>query len=722
MGSLVVPGPKAGAKGSPRPGPVSESPSFGRWFPEFLREELKPYPGRGRLMLRIVLAATLTTLAIVTFRVPGAAIGGYYTLLLPRDSPRATLRAAVTLLLAFALSLTYILLGAMLLVDYPLSHFLWVIGSFFLSFFALSIVTNYAAGSAFAVLIVLAVPTWDTPAPTALLVAANLWTAGSVALAAGVTVLVEYAFSLFETTDELQAGLDDRLATAEAYLTQGAEGQVQPDVERKLHQLAMVGVSRLRQLARSGGAAADETARRSTTVSLVGRLIDLLSSLQNAGQTGSGAQPRLVAMAKRIRDLRLSGRGNQQPPAMPGARPAIEKFPVLFELERTLDSLQLSLSRNPGVLSPLDQAEPAAPPFFKADAFSNPAHLNFALRGCLAASLCYLILNAVAWPGLSTALLTCTITALTSIGSSRQKQLLRISGAVVGGLFFGIGSQILILPMLDSVVGFLVLLAVVTTIAAWFTTASPRISYFGSQIGLAFYLIQLRGPFPQTNLAIARDNVMGILLGLTMMWLAFDTLGSKPAAQVMSELFATNFKLMAQLAKPWPGGQPANLPQLRALRDSISQNFAAVNAQADAVLFEIGFDRKRSLALRQRLLGWQPRLRSIFLLEVALLQYRTQIAPQTLPRRILEAQTAFDGQVSGLFEALAAEHTRDGAMKEQRTRQAFAELKEAIFDAYHGEPTARAQAILTLSSHLVELSTAITSEKWRVRGPARELR
>ena len=206
---------------------------------------------------------------------------------------------------------------------------------------------------------------------------------------------------------------------------------------------------------------------------------------------------------------------------------------------------------------------------------------------------------------------------------------------------------------------------------------------------------------------------MGILLGLTMMWLAFDTLGSKPAAQVMGELFATNFKLMAQLAKPWPEGQPADLPKIRALRDKISQNFAAVNAQADAVLFEVGFNRNRSLVLRDRLLGWQPRLRSIFLLEVALLQYRTQVAPKTLPREILAAQTAFDQEISDLFEALAADRTKAEAVEGQRVKQSFAELRAAIFKAYRSQPTARAQAVLMLSSHLVELATAIAAEKSR---------
>jgi multidrug resistance protein MdtO len=69
-------------------------------------------------------------------------------------------------------------------------------------------------------------------------------------------------------------------------------------------------------------------------------------------------------------------------------------------------------------------------PFFVPDAFSNPAYVQFGIRGGLAASFCYLIYNLVAWQGISTAVTTCLLTALTTIGASRQKQVLRFGGAI----------------------------------------------------------------------------------------------------------------------------------------------------------------------------------------------------------------------------------------------------------------------------------------------------
>jgi multidrug resistance protein MdtO len=242
-------------------------------------------------------------------------------------------------------------------------------------------------------------------------------------------------------------------------------------------------------------------------------------------------------------------------------------------------------------------------------------------------------------------------------------------------------------------------------------TASPRISYFGNQMALAFYFIQLRGPFPQTNLAIARDNVMGILLGLVMMWLAFETFGTKPAVQVMRELFAQNLQLMAQLAKPWPQGKPADIEKISNLRSKISQNFAAVNSQADAVLFEVGRSRAQSLAARERLLNWQPQLRSLFLMEIALLQYRLQVSPKDLSPGIVRAATRLDDDVCRLMEEMARAFRRQERSSQAVDAQpAYAELERAIDEGYGGQPPLRARAVLAILSQIIDVASRLRAE------------
>jgi multidrug resistance protein MdtO len=58
--------------------PESPKPLASYW--EFLKEELIPYPGRAALVGRMVLAATLTMLITLTFRLPYGAYGAIYAL------------------------------------------------------------------------------------------------------------------------------------------------------------------------------------------------------------------------------------------------------------------------------------------------------------------------------------------------------------------------------------------------------------------------------------------------------------------------------------------------------------------------------------------------------------------------------------------------------------------------------------------------------------------
>jgi multidrug resistance protein MdtO len=83
----------------------------------------------------------------------------------------------------------------------------------------------------------------------------------------------------------------------------------------------------------------------------------------------------------------------------------------------------------------------------------------------MAASLCYVIYTALNRPEISTAVTTCLLTALSTVGSSRQKQVLRFTGALAGGLV-GLVAQVFVLSSLDSIAGFTVLFLVITTAAA----------------------------------------------------------------------------------------------------------------------------------------------------------------------------------------------------------------------------------------------------------------
>ncbi len=302
------------------------------------------------------------------------------------------------------------------------------------------------------------------------------------------------------------------------------------------------------------------------------------------------------------------------------------------------------------------------------------------MRGCLAASLCYIFYTSVDWPEISTAITTCFLTALTTIGASRQKQLARFAGALAGGVVAGIGAQVFILPHLDSITGFTLLFLVVTIVAAWIATSSARASPIsGSRLPSRFTSSTCRNSNSQTSLEVARDRVLGIMLGLFMMWLAFDQLGGVPAVVQMKRAFVANLRSLAQFARePLSKDLRVAIERSYSLRETINKNFDQVRASADAVLLEFGPSRQPGLALRSRIRQWQPQLRMIFVTRIALLKYRLQLPGFELPEAVRVAQQEFDNRLAETLDGMAGRMEGKAPEAKENLEDSLERLEQTI--------------------------------------------
>ena len=374
-----------------------------------------------------------------------------------------------------------------------------------------------------------------------------------------------------------------------------------------------------------------QRAQRSALISLAGRLIGLAAAVNLEGtppEPGDDDVIRLRALSERLgairTELRESGVISASPPVLEG-QPS-SRLPMLQEMERTVALLPEVFQRDE--IGDGSQNAPGRDwwrALFLPDAFQNPEYLRFAFAGCLAATVCYVLYNALDWPGINTSVLTCIVTALSTIGSSLQAQFLRLAGFVVGGLVLGISAQILILPGIDSIFGFALFFAAGTAIAAWFATSSPRLSFFGVQMALAFYFVNLQESQIQTDLTIARDKVIGVLLGILAMGFIFDRFGTKSDAEQLKKLLVRNVRLLAQTGVcPVIRDRAIAASQISRLRSQINDNFASLESQTDAVRFEFEFRHRREedVAEWERIQRAQPALRSIYLLELSLLSHR----------------------------------------------------------------------------------------------------
>jgi multidrug resistance protein MdtO len=698
-------------------------PATGRplaWLWGWLRDELALYPGRTLLVARMVLAATLVVVIGMTFKVSYAWQGAIYALLVSRENPQATLKSATTIFLVTGIGVAYIILSMKLALNILPLHFLWIIATLFFAFYGISTLTNYLAAVAFVNTIALGIPLWDRQVSAETNLEDTLWLCLAVLIAVVVTGAVELAFVRQRPGDEILLPMTESLSAVEAVLSCYADGRPpDPTTERKIQRLAMLGTSLVRRILKRSNVPPQYSATVGGAAVLIGRLVDFAAALAPLNMEFSADdRSRFRDFASTLARIRTD-LINREIPATVQFNTKAESAvgaPLLGEMERTTSLITevFAGTRSAGDFVPsADDLE--QPMLLSRDAFVNPEHLRFALKGSLAASLCYVIYNAVAWQGISSAVTTCLLTALSTIGASRQKQVLRITGAIFGGFVIGMGAQILILPHLDTIGGFLVLFVVVTAFSSWILTSSPRLSYFGVQAALAFYLVHLQEFKIQTSLGVARDRVVGILLGLFVMWLFFDQLGSKPAAVEMRRTFISNLRLMAQLATlPVSKDLKTMAGQSLALRETINANLDKVRAVADGVLFEFGPSRQRDLEFRNYIRQWQPQLRTLFLMRVAFLKYRLQLPGFELPETVRLRQQAYDEHSARMLLELA-DLIEQKSPPARNSIEGTQELLNKTVEAVQGQdssqlPPGRAQSFITLLRSIDGLTSSLAAE------------
>ena len=688
----------------------------GKWFWNFIKAELSPYPGRAWVVARMTVSATIVMVLVMTFQIPGGFQGAIFTLLISRENPAETFFSGFRTAVAFLIGTLYTLFSIRMLIGDPLTHFLWVVGTLFLFFYLLRIIADYGTAAPLGFGVLGSISLWDdTTLNGNTQVENTLWLAGVVALGVVATIVVEYVFRRVHPATDLTEGIEARMQTVENVLrSAAAERPLESDQEKKLSLYASVGTSRLSRLILRSEYSRHFKTQMGTAIALVRRLVDIAANFQlslseRAGAIDSADRQRCQRLADEVAEVCRSLTLRQLPAEIKQPlQEAPSQLPFLQTMERTVALIPHAFSgaESMDVLIPEPLDEEGSRHIFVADAFSNPAYVQFALRGTLAAMVCYITYTALDWPGLSTSVLSCFITALSTIGSSRQKQVLRLSGAAIGGFIFGMGAQVFVLPYLDGIAGFIVLFAVVTAISAWISTASARLSYLGVQLALAFYVINLQEFTIQISLSIARDRVFGVLLGLVSMGLFFDLLWVRNAVSEMQAVFAHNLELFAELAEQLLGEDNIKaIRRIRQLRDQINEGFQAVTAQSDAVLLDFSPSRQQKLRIRKDIRRWQPAIRTLLQVQITAVQYFIKNPLSDLPAPVAQAGVGFERDVAQVMRAMASEVSGKPVDAVPDIRLSAAKLQQEV-RRYYEE---RGQQISPQASDVISLAENLAS-------------
>jgi multidrug resistance protein MdtO len=224
---------------------------------------------------------------------------------------------------------------------------------------------------------------------------------------------------------------------------------------------------------------------------------------------------------------------------------------------------------------------------FVADAFTNPRHVQFALKVTLAGMIGYLFYTASDYYGIHTVFYTPLIVALASTGASIHKGLLRIVGCMIGGALALIFS-IWVIPRYETLGTFLLIVFCLHGLAAWIACGGEEISYVGLQIALAFDLGFLQSYGPPHNIDPLRDRFIGILLGLCILATVFSLLWPESANSSARDRLAAALRAIARLLglAISDDRSQSSIGEREQLELKIASNLSEANSYVEQAAFE----------------------------------------------------------------------------------------------------------------------------------------
>ncbi|MBV1775488.1 FUSC family protein [Burkholderiaceae bacterium DAT-1] len=528
-----------------------------------LLDLLRPAPGRLAFALRIALICVLTTLVVEVYQTPEAALSAYLVFFLAKPDRMGSILQSIVLMVMTTVLIGIVFLLAGGLLDAPLLRVSCMAVLSFCLLFLASASKLKPVGATMALVLVYALDVLGKAQIGELATRGLLYAWLMVAIPAAVTIVVSLLLGAAPhrmAADAMARRLDAAasalrgdanamavLATCLAEGTSSIRGWIKLAGLEKMHAPELLA----------------EWSRIADTVSA------LLLRVQQGCRRGEGSSRECADY------LQLSAQ------ALRSGQPLPLRDPLAWQSQQDAGIAPIVdywVDPDAPLADGGHLVAPAAHGFFVPDAWTNPVHVQYALKTTAAAMCCYFLYTILVWPGIHTCLITCFIVAQATAAETIEKLQLRIAGCLVGALA-GIAVVLLVLPDLESIFGLLALVGTGAGLAAWVAGGSPRIAYAGLQIAFAFFMCVIQGDTPGFGLVAIRDRVVGIMLGNLVAHLIFTQI--------------------------WPVSVAARLDsRLRNLVDTLRQGFAERHRLAGvqrldliiAMLIEAERDLERVLA------------------------------------------------------------------------------------------------------------------------------
>jgi hypothetical protein len=183
----------------------------------------------------------------------------------------------------------------------------------------------------------------------------------------------------------------------------------------------------------------------------------------------------------------------------------------------------------------------------------DPATVRYSLKVGLCAVAGYIVGATSQRPDLSTILTTVLITALPTYGAVQRKMILRIVGALLGGVV-SLLTIILVTPNFVTLPAYLIAVFLVFYVSGYSSLSSGRLAYAAKQIGTTFAIV-FAGLSPSVDIYEPLWRIWGILLGTLVVAVVFFILWPEYAGDA---LFPRLRRVLQQTLALVPGGSATN--------------------------------------------------------------------------------------------------------------------------------------------------------------------
>jgi multidrug resistance protein MdtO len=403
-------------------------------------QDLQPTPGRLNSSLRMTLASILVLVLMLVLQMPYIAYGLYFIFLIGRESPSVSLRTAVVLVVSIMIVISAEMSVVIVSDNDPMARVLSVAVVTFIGGMVLVSTSLPSLGGAIGFIYCVVIGFWEHQAPEDTLVKNSLRLVAAFAMAAACSVAVEYVFGARSPADRLEDQFRVRYRALQEMFSLCAQEEVSPkqrlDAAARVSRLAVAGSAGMmalyNQIVDRNLNTGNLPIGARVHITMLAELMD--NSAAFGLQSDPHDDPEVLERCRRIAEQC----GRLIPAAIPQAEKRVDPGPqttntLLDRVEATIHSIlvmpvDLGLAKN----KELAVLPSRNVPFLIPGAINDKNNIAFALKISLCATLCYIVYNAVDWPGISTSVTTVMVTGPSITAAMKQRFTLRILGSLLG--------------------------------------------------------------------------------------------------------------------------------------------------------------------------------------------------------------------------------------------------------------------------------------------------